>query len=203
MLYHNFYYTYRPEQDNSIEESGDDTSEPTGETATRKLTFKHKKRDVEPPTPSKNLFSPALRADSHGNTHDPHGKAADHYLHTIESCDSGDTDPGDVHIEMNEPDEEIKQAQPFSTQQQNTQMEEDQEPEEDEEEIDDEDSMAFNPYRFIAELPDHATVVIPDKVCLPPLATPGMMSLVLDLDETLVHCTVEPIPEPDMIFPVE
>ena len=28
------------------------------------------------------------------------------------------------------------------------------------------------------------------------------ITLVLDLDETLVHCSVEPIPRPDVIFPV-
>lgn len=73
--------------------------------------------------------------------------------------------------------------------------------EEDEEEDEDE----FNPYLFIKYLPQYHTVV-PDpshKICLPS-KDPGdpPISLVLDLDETLVHCTVEPIQDADMTFPV-
>ncbi len=30
----------------------------------------------------------------------------------------------------------------------------------------------------------------------------GNLTLVLDLDETLVHCSVEPVPNPDIVFPV-
>jgi CTD small phosphatase-like protein 2 len=73
----------------------------------------------------------------------------------------------------------------------------------DEDEEDDED--IFNPYLFIAGLPPHSTVVIRDKICLPPLPGKGPQTrptLALDLDETLVHCTVEPIPKPDLTFPV-
>lgn len=68
------------------------------------------------------------------------------------------------------------------------------------------DDDVFNPYLFIAQLPDHELVrknhiVLPS---LPHSSTEGHpMTLVLDLDETLVHCTVEPIPKPDLIFPVE
>ena len=63
----------------------------------------------------------------------------------------------------------------------------------------------FNPYLFIKYLPQYHTVV-PNpyhKICLPP-KDPGdpPISLVLDLDETLVHCTVEPIADADMTFPV-
>lgn len=74
---------------------------------------------------------------------------------------------------------------------------------EEEEEEDEEDE--FNPYLFIKCLPAYSTVV-PNpraKICLPPKdPTTPPISLVLDLDETLVHCTVEPIPDADMIFPV-
>lgn len=74
---------------------------------------------------------------------------------------------------------------------------------EEEEEEDEEDE--FNPYLFIKCLPAYSNVV-PNpraKICLPPKdPTTPPISLVLDLDETLVHCTVEPIPDADMIFPV-
>jgi len=65
------------------------------------------------------------------------------------------------------------------------------------------DEDVFNPYYFIAGLPPHASVTR-DLVCLPPPAPlPGLKpTLVLDLDETLVHCTVEPIEKPDLVFPV-
>jgi len=45
--------------------------------------------------------------------------------------------------------------------------------------------IRLNPPQTVPALPN-------EKVCL-----------VLDLDETLVHCTVEPIENPDMVFPVE
>ena len=55
-------------------------------------------------------------------------------------------------------------------------------------------------------------MAIPGKICLPQRkyltrsasgAGGAPITLVLDLDETLVHCTVEPVPDPDMVFPVE
>lgn len=73
-------------------------------------------------------------------------------------------------------------------------------------EIDEDELEEFNPYQFIAYLPEYETVNIVDKICLPPMAESfvrrSLPSLVLDLDETLVHCTVEPIAHPDLIFPV-
>ena len=61
----------------------------------------------------------------------------------------------------------------------------------------------FNPYLFIKQLPPHSLVAIPNKICLPKKSAGSPpISLVLDLDETLVHCTVEPIADPDMVFPV-
>jgi len=63
----------------------------------------------------------------------------------------------------------------------------------------------FNPYFFIKSLPSYS-LVVPDpcaKICLPPKrGSDPRISLVLDLDETLVHCTVEPVMDADMIFPV-
>jgi CTD small phosphatase-like protein 2 len=67
-----------------------------------------------------------------------------------------------------------------------------------------EEENAFNPYFFMALLPEYSTVMIKDKICLPPISNEiiNRPTLVLDLDETLVHCTVEPIENPDLIFPV-
>ena len=67
----------------------------------------------------------------------------------------------------------------------------------------------FNPFLFIKQLPPYEHVAIQGKVCLPqrkhtrsaPVSAP--VTLVLDLDETLVHCTVEPVPDPDVVFPVD
>lgn len=89
------------------------------------------------------------------------------------------------------------------------QREEDEEAYQQEEEAHaEEDGDEFNPYQFIAHLPAHATVCIVDKICLPQLALNGskkqeLPTLALDLDETLVHCTVEPIAKPDLVFPVK
>jgi len=59
----------------------------------------------------------------------------------------------------------------------------------------------FNPYLFIRSLPPY----VPHKIspCLSPkLPSSPPITLVLDLDETLVHCTIDPIPNPDLIFSV-
>jgi len=74
------------------------------------------------------------------------------------------------------------------------------------------DEDEFNPYFFIKCLPPYQHAIPPGwssrPKALPPLdyATlppPPPICLVLDLDETLVHCTVEPIADADMTFPVE
>jgi TFIIF-interacting CTD phosphatase-like protein len=76
----------------------------------------------------------------------------------------------------------------------------------DDDEEDDEDE--FNPYMFIKMLPPYEYAVPPGwrsrPKALPP-ADPNShpICLVLDLDETLVHCTVEPVADADMVFPVE
>jgi len=76
-----------------------------------------------------------------------------------------------------------------------------------EEDVEQQDSYEeeFNPYLFIKTLPPYSSVVTePPRIWLPPKdESDPPVSLVLDLDETLVHCTVDPIPDPDMVFPVE
>lgn len=71
------------------------------------------------------------------------------------------------------------------------------------EDVEDEDE--FNPWQFIKCLPDYAYV----RHLCPPITLPPKTSgappitLVLDLDETLVHCTVEPVENADLTFPVD
>ncbi|KAG2377537.1 hypothetical protein C9374_009053 [Naegleria lovaniensis] len=65
-----------------------------------------------------------------------------------------------------------------------------------------EDDDEFNPFDFIAHLPPKPKIY-PIQYCLPPKeqGTPEI-TLVLDLDETLVHCSTEPIPDSDFTFTV-
>lgn len=72
-------------------------------------------------------------------------------------------------------------------------------------ENDSDDTQIFNPYQFISCLPAHESVAIKGKICLPPASASNSkkITLALDLDETLVHCTVEPIPNPDIVFEVQ
>uniref|UniRef100_A0A6U4HCI7 FCP1 homology domain-containing protein n=1 Tax=Phaeomonas parva TaxID=124430 RepID=A0A6U4HCI7_9STRA len=67
------------------------------------------------------------------------------------------------------------------------------------------DNLEFNTYLFMKQLPPYHTVREPNKICLPP-RNPELkdkITLVLDLDETLVHCTIDEVPNPDHIFPVQ
>ena len=85
------------------------------------------------------------------------------------------------------------------------------EEDEDDEDEEDEDSQAsyeedeFNPYVFIKSLPAYDLVApLRPPIALPPKSsTAPPISLVLDLDETLVHCTVEPVSDADLVFPVD
>uniref|UniRef100_A0A7R9U6B2 FCP1 homology domain-containing protein n=1 Tax=Pinguiococcus pyrenoidosus TaxID=172671 RepID=A0A7R9U6B2_9STRA len=69
----------------------------------------------------------------------------------------------------------------------------------------DEDALEFNTYLFMKQLPPYHSVNEPNKICLPPRSPElqDKMTLVLDLDETLVHCTIDEVPNPDHIFPVQ
>lgn len=69
---------------------------------------------------------------------------------------------------------------------------------------DSQEEVDFNPWQFIASLPPYQTVKhLTPAVALPPKdpAAPDV-TVVLDLDETLVHCTVEPVDGADLVFPV-
>ncbi|PKI77001.1 hypothetical protein CRG98_002504 [Punica granatum] len=62
----------------------------------------------------------------------------------------------------------------------------------------------FDPYFFIKNLPDLSSVVPTFRPMLLPKQTRSCpsTSLVLDLDETLVHSTLEPCDDADFTFPV-
>jgi TFIIF-interacting CTD phosphatase-like protein len=65
------------------------------------------------------------------------------------------------------------------------------------------DDEEFNPYLFIKSLPRYDLVCGKPRICLPPKADGAPpITLVLDLDETLVHCTVDPTPDANLVFPV-
>ena len=76
-------------------------------------------------------------------------------------------------------------------------------------EEEEEEEEEFNPYLFIKCLPPYQHVIggLPgwsSRTVLPPKSpSDPPISLVLDLDETLVHCTVDPVDDPDMVFGVE
>jgi CTD small phosphatase-like protein 2 len=131
-----------------------------------------------PCTPSKNLFSPGLRPDQHKKSNHDENVELNNVSSVSYSSDEDDTAPAvsiPVNIHHSKTDDNV---------------------EEEEEEV-------FNPYSFIAGLPGHHLVKVKGKMCLPPAAHRGdKITLVLDLDETLVHCTVEPIEKPDLVFPV-
>lgn len=74
----------------------------------------------------------------------------------------------------------------------------------DKEENTSDDSLEeFDPYYFIYTLPPHSTVRVHGKICLPPIKHHHKRTLVLDLDETLVHCSLERSLNPDFSFPVD
>ena len=62
----------------------------------------------------------------------------------------------------------------------------------------------FNPYLFIKMLPPYHTVAPPTPRIALPKKNKRMpdINLILDLDETLVHCSVDPISDADVTFPV-
>jgi CTD small phosphatase-like protein 2 len=61
----------------------------------------------------------------------------------------------------------------------------------------------FNPWQFIKSLPPYSAVShLAPGVALRAKDPQFDLTLVLDLDETLVHCTVEPVDDADFCFPV-
>jgi hypothetical protein len=67
------------------------------------------------------------------------------------------------------------------------------------------DSDEFNPWQFIQSLPayEHVQHLAPPVTLAEKDPNAPSISLVLDLDETLVHCSVEPVSGADLTFPVD
>jgi len=63
------------------------------------------------------------------------------------------------------------------------------------------DDDVFNPYLYMANLPPINSIAR-HRGQLPAIGGGNKFTLVLDLDETLVHCSIEPIAKPDIVFPV-
>lgn len=69
---------------------------------------------------------------------------------------------------------------------------------------DESEEFEFCPYYFMKSLPNYEQVAIPDrKSALPTSHSKDKLSLVLDLDETLVHCSVDEVENADLKFPVD
>lgn len=161
-----------------------------------------------PPTPSKVLFSPGLRTDPAGG---PANQPLHHRLHN--NLHEGDEDEEEQeNIDENQLTDEAPSTPTVSSSSVSAPAAGNETPQrqaQEETEVEEEDDCdEFNPYQFIAHLPAHSSVCIMDKICLPALTGPAakkqeLMTLALDLDETLVHCTVEPIAKPDLVFPVK
>jgi CTD small phosphatase-like protein 2 len=65
-----------------------------------------------------------------------------------------------------------------------------------------EDDDEFDPFRFIASLPPKPRITA-SSFCIPPKSSSSpALTLVLDLDETLVHCSTDPMRSSDFVFPV-
>jgi len=147
----------------------------------RKSSIRKDQSPEVPCTPSKIMFSPALRAEQIAN-------ARAKLKAQLAKGNAGDSGSSEDEFLIHSKDLEVEETP---------------EVKETEQEADDMDDV-FNPYLFIANLPSLSTVHDKDKICLPPPsnAEKPLPTLVLDLDETLVHCTVEPVPKPDLVFPV-
>lgn len=144
------------------------------------------------------LFSPVLHFDGHPDDHsNGSSRGRHHHDDTRGLKDDNDTEPTSpastdnkespnsllLHMEEDSM-EDVESLQG---------LEESESPDEDD----------FNPWQFIKSLPPYQTVrhLLP-PVTLPPKSMNDKLTLVLDLDETLVHCTVEQVEDADFLFDV-
>lgn len=124
--------------------------------------------------------------------------ASDATLETTSHTTSQETsqDEGDEEEDYDQHEEEELEGE-----EDNAPVDEDEDEESSQESFDEDE---FNPYTFIKSLPSYDLVApLRPPIALPPKSeTAPPISLVLDLDETLVHCTVEPVEDADLVFPV-
>jgi len=153
------------------------------------------------------LFSPVLRflgGDGEGEGDDDSVGRADGQALSEEAIGGFVAQQGEVE-EAPQEAEQSPGARSLSSQGSNSSAE--QAVEEGEGEEDDEGEYdEFNPYLFMKQLPPYNEVAFNVKPHLPPRRmTRGApkATLVLDLDETLVHCSVEPSAAADLVFPVQ
>lgn len=150
-----------------------------------------------------------LRTEADGTTKKEHSSSRALHTHDEEEVvdSSGEFDLDHSGYSTETPEDELVLSKPTMDDSAVSTVEEEQPEQQQTQQVEEQEEMdddVFNPYHFIAYLPDYRTVCIKDKLCLPPPpAHHSKPTLVLDLDETLVHCTVEPVPKPDLIFPVE
>lgn len=159
----------------------------------------NKLKEADSKLQSSNTFNRG-RADSYDETMEDN-------MHSSASCSSQEYKYANSNNRI-ERDEEVSKYNASQSQEGNsssidekTSAAESQAVVEEEDDNDDDDDELFNPYLFIAGLPP-VTGIQRNNVLLPGAESSTLPTLVLDLDETLVHCTVEPIDNADMVFPV-
>lgn len=135
--------------------------------------------------PSGTLFSPAYKLHEHQGEH----KHKEHEEVVQMECNEVAVTPEvTVHVKASHTPQKV-QAQPTSQSQ--------------EEDMPDAQEDEFDPFLFIKNLPPIAPE-FRDRKCRLPRKTrlSPPVSLVLDLDETLVHCSVQPLEHAELTFSV-
>jgi TFIIF-interacting CTD phosphatase-like protein len=136
------------------------------------------------------LFSPVLHFDPHvdGRSNSGHSDSDDDGSDVeLKDNDTEPTSPSTVKespVSLEDSMEDVESLQGL-------------------EESDSPDDEEFNPWQFIKSLPAYSRVshMLP-PVTLPTKTMHDKITLVLDLDETLVHCTVEQVVDADFLFDV-
>ncbi|XP_022951091.1 CTD small phosphatase-like protein 2 isoform X2 [Cucurbita moschata] len=148
------------------------------------LGFKAYDDDIDK-SASETIFSPAFHASAHAGGEAHNGDLGDAGLSSEVSA---------IYLAMRNSKLECVDEHAHDTMAAEVHVQDDEY-----EEIDD-----FDPYFFIKNLPDLSAVVPTYRPMLLPKQTRSCPSttLVLDLDETLVHSTLEPCVDADFTFPV-
>ena len=185
-----------------------------GVTATTGVELKHKSTYSGDIKLSKGLFSPTLKAKSEDVEHaetiyssvtsqvsTPKRTSSGSFRNNYEVYEKSSAHPNSSETPQS-PSEDVRVAAHDNVQQTVTNTGSNSKVDDTTASSADEDySGVFNPYQFISGLPPLESIER-NKVALPPSTDASKPTLVLDLDETLVHCTVEAIPNPDLTFPV-